>query len=217
MNPKNETVITCTDEKTSIQAVHNLKTEPAKKGRCRRIDSEYERNGTTCLMAGLDVKTGKIAHYNQGQTRNEADFLKHAQGIVATTPNSEHIIVCDQLNTHKSESLVIWIAKQINYKGELGVKGKSGVLKSMDSRMKFLEEKTHKIRFQFTPKHCSWMNQIENWFGFLQRKVIKFGQFKSIKILENKIDLFIDYYNEHLAKPIKWMFNGDKYMRRLRV
>ena len=217
VDPKSEKVVTCTDEKTGIQAIHNVKTKSAQKRRCRRIDPEYQRNGTTCLMAGLDVKTGKIAHYSQGQTRNEADFLEHIQGIVTTNPNGKHVIVCDQLNTHKSESLVVWIAEQINYKGELGTKGKSGILKSMDSRMKFLEDNTHRIRFQFTPKHCSWMNQIENWFGFLQRRVIKHGQFHSVEILETKIDAFIKYYDRHLAKPINWIFNGDKYIHKLAI
>ena len=215
MNTKSKTTVTSTDEKTGIQAVCNIKTAPVQKGKCRRIDSEYKRNGTTCLIAGLDIKTGKIAHYHQGQTRNEEDFLKHVQGIIATNPDGEHILVCDQLNTHKSESLVKWIAEQINYKDELGLKGKSGILKSMDSRMKFLEDETHRIRFQFTPKHCSWMNQIENWFGVLQKKVIKFGQFQSVEILEKKIDAFVQYYNMHLAKPINWTFNGQKYILKL--
>ncbi|TAJ11267.1 hypothetical protein DMA11_17635 [Marinilabiliaceae bacterium JC017] len=112
------------------------------------------------------------------------------QGIVKTNPDATYIIVCDQLNAHKSESLVKCVAKQINYKGELGIKGKSGILKSMKIRMMFLEDKTHRIRFQFTPKHCSWMNQIENWFSFLQKRVIKNGQFRSVEILEENKDAF---------------------------
>lgn len=168
-------------------------------------------------MAGLDVKTGKISSHTQGQTRNELDFMMHVKAIVATAPDNEHIIVCDQLNTHKSESLVRWVAEQINYEEDLGIKGKLGILKSMDSRMKFLEDNTHRIRFQYTPKHCSWMNQIENWFGFLEKRVIKFGQFEAVEVLENKIESFIDYYNRLLAKPINWVFNGDKYLHKLSV
>jgi len=210
-------MITCTDEKTGIQATNNIKTEPMQKGKCQRKDSEYKRNGTTCLIAGLDVRTGKIRSYTQGETRNEEDFLNHIKEIVDTEPKSEHIIVCDQLNTHKSESLVKWIAKKIDYDGDIGIKGKSGILKSMKTRMKFLENKSHRIRFQYTPKHCSWLNQIENWFGFLQRRVIKNGQFSSVEILENKINLFIEYYDKYLAKPMKWLFKGEKYLQKLNI
>lgn len=213
--PNSKTVVTCTDEKTGIQAINNIKIKPAEKDKPRKIDPEYIRNGTACLMAGLDVETGKTAHRSLGQTRNEIDFLEHIQGITATNPDAQHIIVCDQLNTHKSESLVNWVAEQIKFKGELGVKGKSGILQSMKSRMSFLEDKSHKIRFQFTPKHCSWMNQIENWFGFLQKRVIKYGQFRSVEILEQKIDDFINYYDRYLAKPINWLFSGDKYIQKL--
>lgn len=210
-NPESKIIVTSSDEKTGIQATSNLKIEPIQKGRNKRIDPEYKRNGTTCLIAGLDVKTGEISSYTQGDTRNEKDYLKHIQQIVERHPEDKHIIICDQLNTHKSASLVKWIAEQIEYKEDLGVKRKTGILCSMKSRMEFLEDKTHRIRFQFTPKHCSWMNQIENWFGFLQRRVIKDGQFDSVCILESRIGKFIEYYNEFLAYPRNWKFTGEKY------
>lgn len=211
INPESETWVTCSDEKTGIQAISHLKTQAPKKGRIRRVDPEYKRNGTTCLIAGLDVKTGGISNYTQGGTRNEEDYLKHIQEIVSNHPDDKHIIVCDQLNTHKSASLAKWVAGQIGFDGDLGTKGKKGILCSMKSRMEFLEDKTHRIRFQFTPKHCSWMNQIENWFGFLQRRVIKDGQFGSVNLLESKIEKFIVYYNDFLVKPRNWKFKGEKY------
>ena len=79
------------------------------------------------------------------------------------------------MNTHKSEELVRFIAKEINFEGNLGKVGYhgSGILKSMNSRMEFLETKNHQIRFQFTPKHCSWMNQIETWFSGFSKRYIK--------------------------------------------
>lgn len=211
INPESKVRVTCSDEKTGIQAISHLKTEAPQKGRLRRIDPEYKRNGTTCLIAGLEVKTGEISSYSQGDTRDEEDYLKHVQEIVSKHPDDNHVIVCDQLNTHKSASLVEWIANEIQYDGDLGIKGKKGILRSMKSRMEFLEDKTHRIKFQFTPKHCSWMNQIENWFGFLQRRVIKNGYFDSVNILESKIEGFIDYYNDFLAKPRNWKFTGEKY------
>lgn len=179
-----------------------------------RLDPEYQRNGVTCLIAAQDVKSGKIIAYQQGQTRKEEDFLNHVKQIVSTNSEAEHIIVCDQLNTHKSESLVKWIAQKISYTGSLGKKGKEGILKTMKSRMEFLEDKSHRIRFQFTPKHCSWMNQIENWFSLLQRRVVNNGQFTSVEDLENNIMRFIKYYNTDLFRPVNWLFNGDKYLQK---
>ncbi|TAJ11266.1 hypothetical protein DMA11_17630 [Marinilabiliaceae bacterium JC017] len=73
LEPNNKIVVTCTDEKKDIHAINSMKTKPAEKGKPQKIDPEYKRNGTTCLIAGLDVKTGKIAHYSQGQTRQEDD------------------------------------------------------------------------------------------------------------------------------------------------
>ena len=121
LSPESKTFVTCSDEKTGIQAISHLRTEPIRKGKNRRIDPEYIRNGTTCLIAGLEVKTGQILNYTQGDTRKEEDYLKHIQKIVERHPEEKHIIVCDQLNTHKSASLVEWIAEQIGYKEDLGI------------------------------------------------------------------------------------------------
>ena len=185
-------------------------------GKLKRIESEYIRNGTTCLIASRDIKTGELNAYTLGQTRKEDDFLEHAKEIVATQPNKKHIIICDQLNTHKSASLVKWIADECyGNKIDLGIKGKQGILKSQKSRMIFLENKKHKIRFYYTPKHCSWMNQIENWFGILQRKVIKHGDFNSVGNLDHQIVDFITYYNKILSKPMEWSFNTVKYRQKL--
>ncbi len=205
--------VVSSDEKTGIQALCHLHTQRAKPGMVERKGPEYVRNGTSSLIAALNVKTGQIQEYSLGGTRKEEDYLQHVKAIVATNPDGEHIIICDQLNIHKSEALVKWVAEQVGFKQDLGAKRKNGILKSMKSRMEFLENKEHRIRFLYTPKHCSWMNQIENWFGKLQKQVINRGEFDSVVKLENKIDSYISYYNNCLAKPCKWKFNGDKYRR----
>lgn len=207
--------VSCSDEKTGMQALSHIKTEPMKPGQCKRIDPEYKRNGTSCLIAARDVTTGNISTYSLGGTRKEEDYLEHVKSIVATNPNGEHIIICDQLNTHKSASLVEWVAERIAYNGNLGTKRRKGILGSVKSRMEFLEDKSHRIRFLYTPKHCSWMNQIENWFGILEKKVIKRGEFNSTMILEEKINAFIPYYNNCMAKPHNWKSQGEKYRNKL--
>lgn len=116
--------------------------------------------------------------------------------------------VCDQLNTHKSESLVRFVADHCGIDTDLGVKGKAGILKSMKTREQFLNETGRSIVFHYTPKHASWMNQIEIWFGILMKKVVRRGSFSSKADLKNKINAFTDYFNDTMAKPFKWTYQG---------
>jgi len=192
-----------TDEKTGIQALER-KIEEMKPNSNEKREPEYIRNGTQTLIASRSVNTGTIDAYTIQENRKEEDFLNHVKQIAQTNTKAKHVIICDQLNTHKSVSLVKYIAELENFKEDLGIKGKSGILKSMASRMEFLELKEHKVSFIYTPKHCSWLNQIENWFGLLEKKVLKRGTFSSTEDLKNKIVAFIKYYNSYYAKPYIW-------------
>jgi len=125
------------------------------------------------------------------------------------------IILSDQLNTHQSETLVNWIAEAQGYDQDMGIKGEYGILKNMESRKAFLQNEDHRIQFVFTPKHCSWLNPIENWFAKLQRHVITNGNFSSVNELIGKIESYITFYNNCLAKPLKWKFKGFDKARKL--
>jgi transposase len=201
------------DEKTGIQALERVEQiAPHSKGAHKRIEFEYVRHGTTTLIAALNVGTGQLQSHLLNSTRTETDFYhfikQTAQDILNTEPDANIIFLTDQLNTHLSESLVLWSATINSTSQDLGIKGKSGVLKSKKSRKQFLENDKHNIRFVYTPKHCSWLNPIENWFAKLQKHVIQNGNFKSIDDLKNKIEKYIPFYNIILVKSLNWKFKG---------
>lgn len=198
------------DEKTSIQALERVEGKaPDSKGAHRRKEFEYTRHGTTCLMAAVDVGDGQIVHQRLNPTRTEEDFLIFIKQIVAKLPAQDKVVIlADQLNIHQSESLAIWIAELVSYKGDLGKKGSRGILKSQATRRAFLESADHRVRFVFTPKHCSWLNPIENWFAKLQRHVLTNGNFSTVEDLVDKIERYITYHNKYLVKPLNWEFKG---------
>ncbi len=198
-----------TDEKTGIQALERLHpTLPTRPGRTERIEFEYRRHGTLCLIANFDVATGKAILPTIGPTRTEHDFAAHIERVIDTDPDATWIFVLDQLNTHKSEALVRLVAERCGVGDSLGLKRKEGILKTMATRKKFLEDPDHRIRFVYTPRHASWLNQVEIWFSILARRALKRASFTSLAELRRRLLDFIDYFNAVLAKPFRWTYAG---------
>jgi len=198
------------DEMTGIQALARIAPDPPMQpGQPLRREFEYERHGTLSLLAGLNVTTGQIQALCR-PTRTESDFVDLVHRLVQAQPEACKVtFVLDNLNTHQSESLVRYVARDQTIPASLlGIKGKEGILQSQDSRAQFLSDPSHRIRFCYTPKHASWMNQIEIWFGILARKVIRRGNFASLPDLQHKLEAFIDYFNRTMAKPFKWTYQG---------
>lgn len=193
---------------TGIQALERAHpTLPMQPGKVERREFEYIRHGTLSLIANFEVALGQVITPSLGPTRTEVDFARHIAQTIATDPDAEWTFVLDQLNTHQSESLVRLVADRCSLSADLGIKDKSGILKSMPSRAAFLSDPSHRIRFVYTPKHSSWLNQIEIWFSILIRRLLKRASFTSTDDLRQRVLAFIDFFNR-TAKPFKWTYTG---------
>ena len=200
----------CCDEKTGMQALERTHpTRPAIPGYVERREEHYIRHGTQCLIANFEVATGRILTPTMTPTRSEEDFANHLLQTVATDLDGEWIFIVDNLNTHKSESLVCLVADLWDLDQDLGTKGRSGILRSKTTRAAFLADPTHRIRFVYTPTHTSWLNQIELWFSILVRRLLKRASFTSVEELKAGVLAFIAYFNNTMAKPFKWTYTGQ--------
>ena len=204
----------CIDEQTGIQALERIAPDiPMQPGRPARLEFEYKRHGTIGLFGNLHVPTGRILEPMLRETRTEDDFLENLDQVVCTDVDAPWRIICDNLNTHLSESLVRYVAHSCDIEEDLGAKGRRGILKSVATRRAFLSDTSHRIHFVYLPKHTSWLNQIEIWFGILRRKAIRRGFFRSLTQLKDRILDFIDYYNATMARPFQWTYHGKVLCR----
>lgn len=155
------------------------------------------------------MATGQVVSPSSGPTRTEADFLEHVRRTVATDPTARqwHFVV-DNLDIHRSASLVRYVAELAGITEDLGAKRVRGVLRSKASRAAFLSDPSHPLVFHYTPKHASWLNQVEIWLSILVRKLLRRGTFRSVEDLRAQVLDFIAYFNRTMAKPFKWTYQG---------
>jgi transposase len=180
-NPPKGVRILCIDEKSQIQALERLVPDrPMTFGRIQLREFYYHRHGVLNLMAAFDVKTGKVFGRCFPRNRHE-EFLEFLDGLFDFYSDELLICVLDNLKTHKHEEVEARVAQE---------KGR--------------------VRFQFLPTHASWLNQVEIWFARLQREVLRRGSFSGLRDLEEKIMVYIKWYNKMQAHPYRWTYRGHR-------
>lgn len=198
------------DQKSGIQALERIAGDrPMFSGQPRLLEYEYRRHGTTCLMAALDVVTGQVSGY-MSEGSSEEHCCRVLEKILAENARATKIrIVCDNLRPHQSEGFVRIVARECGLDAQaLGRKRREGILRSLESRKQFLEDESHRVVFCYTPRHASWMNQIEMWFSVLVRRLLRRASFRSLEELKGQVLGFIDFFNRTWAKPYKWTYGG---------
>jgi transposase len=189
------------DEKTGIQALERAALgTPMRPGQPQRQEFEYIRHGTLSLLSLMLVGTGQVFGVCSPQRTNPqtAAILALLIGLLFTQGINRITVILDQLNTHMSYDMVQAIAKLC----ELPCPDEE-LLDTMLKRRAWLENPEHPIHFLFTPKHASWLNPIERWFGLLSRRLLRRGHFRNLEELDARIQAFILYFNERLAHPYK--------------
>ena len=200
-------LVLCCDEKTSIQALERkYPTKPMQSGRPALQEFEYLRHGTRYLLATFVVPTG-LVYGDVTARRTNQDFRRHIRhtatwlGVQYPQTKKYHWVM-DNLNTHWSLEVCALFAR-LN-----GIKYEPKKLKRGRERIAFLTEQSHQHVIHFTPKHGSWLNQVEIWFSVLARRVIRRGDFPSKADLMRKILAYIEYHNSYKAHPYEWTYTG---------
>ena len=201
-------LVICCDEKTGMQILQRKHpTIAAQPGIPEKREHEYLRHGTRALIASFAVPTGQVV-WDLGVTRTSVDFVAHLAHVVAQFPNQKRFHwVMDNLNTHWSLDVCELMA-QLN-----GLPFHKRTLGTGEQRRQFLTDPEHKHVFHFTPKHGSWLNQVELWFSTLARRFLKRGDFSSAEEFTTRLHAYMDDYNGCRAHPYRWTYTGQPLVR----
>lgn len=179
MNPPENAIVICVDEKTQIQALDRTQPElPLRSGTPKRQTSTYKRNGTVSLIAALAVHTGEVTAKTI-KSNNAVNFLKFLKSLDRKYRNKKLYIIADNLSIHKHKDIKEWLKNK------------------------------RKIQLHFTPTYSSWLNQVEIWFNILTKDVVKGGIWQSSKQLADQLMQYVVTYNKTRAKPFQWTYTGE--------
>jgi DDE superfamily endonuclease len=201
-------LLICCDEKTGMQILQRkYPTQPVERGKPEKRESEYIRHGTRALITSFAVPTGEVV-WDLGLTRTSEDFGRHIGHVATHFRQFEQFDwILDNLNTHWSLEVCEYIAALCDVPFE------PWLLKTGKQRRAFLTDPTHAHVFHFTPKHGSWLNQVELWFSVLSRRFLKRGDFTSPEQFEQRLLRFLETYNADYAHPYRWTYTGEPLVR----
>ena len=174
LSPPENAVVLCVDEKSSIQALDRTQPGlPMKKGRANTMTHDYKRHGTSTLFAALNVKTGEVIGECKKRHRHQ-EFLSFLRTVEKQTPEDKSLhLIVDNYATHKHEKVKNWL------------------------------KRNKRVHLHFIPTSSSWLNLVERFFGIITEKQIRRGVFSSVADLEQKIETFLNSYNDN-PKPFVW-------------
>jgi len=201
-------LVICSDEKTGMQILERkYPTRPVEPGKPERREHEYIRHGARALIGSFAVPTGEVV-WDLGLTRTSDDFAAHMAKVAEHFAEMKRFDwILDNLNTHWSLPVCQLVA------GLSDVPFVPKELRTGKERREFLTDPSHKHVFHFTPKHGSWLNQVELWFGVLARRFLARGDFPSAEEFERRFQEFLDDYNLHWAHPYRWTYTGQPLVR----
>lgn len=179
--PPPGTTVLCIDEKRLFAHQHDPDLKPPGRHRDTRREFEWSRHGSSVLIASFNVGTGEV--YGECRDRRtEVDLVEFMEAVAARYPGNV-VVIWDNLNVHHDGKSKRWTAFN----------------------------KRHGGRFTFvhTPKHASWVNQVECWFSILERRVLRHASFPDVPTVNDRVTGFIDHWNEHEAHPFNWTFRGS--------
>jgi hypothetical protein len=201
-------VVICSDAKTGMQILERTSpTQPMAPGQPEKREHEYIRHGPRALVASFIVATGQVV-WHLGQTRTSADCAAHLAHVVQQLPDMHRYDwVVDNLNTHWSLDVCRVVAQWC--KVPLVAKDLCcGV-----QRRAFLSDPNQKHVFHFTPKHGSWLNQVELWLSVFARRFLTRGDCCSAQDFATRLNDSLEVYNTHQAHPYRWTYTGQPLVR----
>jgi len=185
LNPPDQAVVLCMDEKSSVQALDRTQPSlPMVKGRAATMTHDYKRHGTTTLFAALDVLTGKVIGSCLPKHRH-SEFLKFLKIIDTEVPNGLDVhLILDNYSTHKHPNVQAWLGKHPRF------------------------------HLHFTPTSSSWLNLVERWFRELTDKALRRGVFHSVPDLITAIEAYLDAHNND-PKPFVWTATAEDILAKV--
>jgi hypothetical protein len=201
-------LLICSDEKTGMQILQRkYPTRLAEPGKPEKREFEYIRHGTRVLLTSFVVPTGKVV-WDLGETRTSLDWVAHLRHVLQTYPDQQgYDWVVDNLNTHWSLDVCRLVAEQC------AIPLVEKDLQTGAQRRAFLSDPSHRLVFHFTPKHGSWLNQVELFFSVLARQVLRRGDFASVAAFTERLTWWLTDYNERKAHPYRWTYTGEPLVR----